>query len=90
MPKEYRSRLTIIEQGSPVLQKDIVVNDPLRYRGINIFQSSYGELPPEVRQKSSPDTFTLTFTSKETGMVYNKKARIGQEIDIPEDTQPHE
>jgi cytochrome c biogenesis protein len=35
MPKEFRSSLTILEQGKPVLQKDIVVNDPLRYKGVN-------------------------------------------------------
>jgi len=85
MPKEFRSSLTIIEQGRPILQKDIVVNDPLRYKGINIFQASYGELPAEAQPVTEPDEFTLAFTSKETGMVYNKKARIGQEINLPED-----
>jgi len=75
-PKEYRSTLTILEQGKPVLSKDIIVNDPLRYRGINLFQSSYGTLP-------SNEVF-LDFTSSDTGIVYNKKASMGQEIDIPE------
>lgn len=83
MPKEYRSQLTILEQGEPVLQKDIVVNDPLRYRGINIFQSSYGELPGA--SAAPPETFTLSFTSKETGMIYSRKAAIGQKIPLPED-----
>jgi cytochrome c biogenesis protein len=46
-PKEYRSSLSILEGDKAVKQKDIIVNDPLRYRGINIFQSSYGKLPPE-------------------------------------------
>ncbi|MDZ7596958.1 MAG: cytochrome c biogenesis protein ResB [Desulfobacterales bacterium] len=45
-PKEYRSRLRILEEGRTVLQKDIIVNDPLRYKGIHLFQSSYGTLPP--------------------------------------------
>ncbi len=85
MPKEFRSSLVIIEQGKQVLQKDIVVNDPLRYKGINIFQSSYGELQPEAQRVSESSEFTLAFTSKQTGMVYNKKVRIGQEIEIPEE-----
>ncbi len=76
-PKEFRSSLTILNQGKPVLKKDIVVNDPLRYKGINIFQSSYGMLPP--------NEVTLSLTSKATGKVYKKKAKIGQEIAIPED-----
>lgn len=75
-PKEFRSSLTIIEDGKPVFKKDIVVNDPLRYKGINMFQSSYGPLPPKE--------VTLNFTSRKTGKVYKKKALIGQQIDIPE------
>jgi len=83
MPKEYRSRLTILEQGEPVLEKAIVVNSPLRYKGINIFQSSYGELPGTTA--GPPETFTLSFTSKETGMIYSRKASIGQKIPLPEE-----
>ena len=75
-PKEFRSSLAIIEHGKPVLKKDIIVNDPLRYKGINIFQSSYGSLPPKE--------VMLKFTSRKTGKVYKKKASIGQQIDIPE------
>jgi cytochrome c biogenesis protein len=41
MPREYRSTLSIIENGEVVLQKDIVVNDPLIYKGITFYQSSY-------------------------------------------------
>ncbi len=50
-PKEYRSSLTIIEQGKPVYKKDIIVNDPLRYKGVNIFQSSYGKMPSDALSK---------------------------------------
>jgi cytochrome c biogenesis protein len=76
MPKEFRSSLTIIENGKPAFKKDIIVNDPLRYKGINIFQSSYGQLPPKE--------VMLNFTSIKTGKVYKKKALIGRQIDIPE------
>ncbi len=76
-PKEYRSSLTIIENTKPVIKKDIIVNDPLRYKGINIFQSSYGTLPPEE--------VTLSFTSRETGMEYKEKAAVNRPVDIPED-----
>ncbi len=76
VPSEYRSTLTILENGRPVLTRDILVNDPLRYRGINFFQSSYGALPPRH--------LTLSFTSRASGMVYQKKIEPGQTIDIPE------
>lgn len=75
-PKEFRSSLAIIEQGKPVYKKDIVVNDPLRYKGINIFQSSFGPLPPKE--------VTLSFTSRKTGEVFKKKVVVGQPIDVPE------
>ena len=41
MAKEYKSGLTIIEKDRVVLQRDIIVNDPLTYRGITFYQSSY-------------------------------------------------
>jgi cytochrome c biogenesis protein len=75
-PKEFRSKLTLLENGQPVLQKDIIVNDPLRYRGISIFQSSYGTMPSREA--------VLSFTSRDTGMVYTQEMKIGQEVRIPE------
>jgi cytochrome c biogenesis protein len=89
-PKEYRSSLTIIEGGKAVKQKDIIVNDPLRYRGINFFQSSYGKLPPgkmprpERPAPGPAEAYTLTFTSRASGMSYTLTARVGVPVDIPE------
>lgn len=84
-PKEFRSSLTILEQGKPVLSKAIIVNDPLHYKGISIFQSSYGEMPARQQSFQFSDEITLSFTSKASGMIYEKKARIGQPVEIPED-----
>lgn len=89
-PKEYRSSLSIVEGGREVKKKDIVVNDPIRYRGINIFQSSYGKLPPEhtARKKTPPsgpeETYNLSFTSRSSGMQYTQKAKVGEPVEIPE------
>jgi cytochrome c biogenesis protein len=76
-PKEFRSSLTVLKQGKVVVQKDIIVNDPLRFAGISFFQSSYGNLPP--------NEVILNFTSKATGKIYSERARIGSQIVIPED-----
>ena len=76
-PKEFRSSLTILKQGKAVLQKDIIVNDPLRYEGISFFQSSYGSLPPSE--------VILNFTSKDTGMLYSKKAALNIPVVLDED-----
>lgn len=75
-PKEYRSRLTIIENGKSVIQKDIIVNDPLHYKGINIFQSSYGALAAKGG--------TLLLKSASTGMVYSVAFTVGKTVSIPE------
>jgi cytochrome c biogenesis protein len=75
-PKEFRSSLTILEQGREVVKKDIIVNDPLRYKGINMFQSSYGQMPS--------DKLVLSFTSSKTGMVYTRNAGVNQPVTIPE------
>lgn len=58
MPKSYRSQLTILEKGKVVTEKAIVVNDPLTYKGITFYQSSY---------KGYQD-FLVTVTDKKTGL----------------------
>jgi cytochrome c biogenesis protein len=68
MPKEYRSDLVITESGKKVLDKTITVNDPLKYRGVTFFQSSYQPIDNEyklvVTKTASSDTtkrFSKTF-----------------------------
>ncbi|MDA3834120.1 MAG: cytochrome c biogenesis protein ResB [Spirochaetales bacterium] len=75
MPKEYRSSLSIIRDNQTVAEKDIVVNDPLRFEGINIFQSSYGKMPATE--------LNVTFTETASGLIYNKEATIGAPIEMP-------
>jgi cytochrome c biogenesis protein len=85
-PKEFRSSLTILEGGQPALQKDIIVNDPLRYRGINLFQSSYGKLAADDRHDhvEAPEEVELRITVKATGDSFSHKAAIGEQFDLPE------
>ena len=83
-PEEFRASLSILEQGEVVKTQDIIVNDPLHYKGISIFQASYGPLPPRQQDVEIADEFTLVFTSKATGINYRKKAAVGQTIEIPE------
>ncbi|ATX80923.1 Cytochrome c biogenesis protein ResB [Mariprofundus ferrinatatus] len=42
-PKEFRSNLTIIDEGKEVLTSDIIVNEPLFYKGVYIYQASFGD-----------------------------------------------
>jgi len=54
-PKQWWSNLVVIEGGKEVLSKRIVVNDPLVYKGLHIYQSNMGK---------SGVPKTLTFEAK--------------------------
>ncbi|MBZ5599375.1 MAG: cytochrome c biogenesis protein ResB [Acidobacteriia bacterium] len=41
-PKKWWSKLAVLDGGQEVLRKEIVVNDPLVYRGVRFYQASYG------------------------------------------------
>lgn len=40
--KQYNSLLTVVENNKDVMQKQIWVNEPLYYKGVRFYQSSYG------------------------------------------------
>ena len=90
VPKEYRSSLTILEKGRPVYKKDIIVNDPLRYKGYNIFQSSYGKMAPEAGSERETAVtkpsgkITLNFISSQSKKSYQITTAIGKPLNIPE------
>jgi cytochrome c biogenesis protein len=44
-PKDFVSTVEVIENGKVMLEKEIRVNDPLSYKGIRVYQSSYGNAP---------------------------------------------
>jgi cytochrome c biogenesis protein len=46
-PKDYKSVLTVLEDGKEVLTKTIEVNHPLQYGGLVFYQSSYGTFHDE-------------------------------------------
>ncbi len=83
-PKLFRSDLVLLENDQPVVEKSIIVNDPLRYKGINIFQSSYGKLDRPAPAAELPEKIELQFASADSGMVYTRSVKMGEPIDIPE------
>jgi len=50
-PSEFRSNLTIIDEGKEVLTSDIIVNEPLFYKGVYIYQASFGDGGSDVSFK---------------------------------------
>jgi cytochrome c biogenesis protein len=41
-PKKWWSKLAVVQNGEEVQTKEIVVNDPLVYRGLRFYQASFG------------------------------------------------
>ncbi len=75
-PDEYRSTLTLLRDGSPLLTRDIVVNQPLRYQGINIYQSNYGA--------ATPKAVTVVFTNRQTEKETTVSTVMGKTLDLPD------
>lgn len=76
-PKEYKSSLTILEKGQQVLTRSVIVNDPLRYKGISFYQAGFGTLPP--------GRATLILTDSKTGSSKTIEAPLRKEVDLPGD-----
>jgi cytochrome c biogenesis protein len=56
-PKEFKSIITVLENGRPVpdyTNVRVIVNDPLTYKGITFYQSSYGNAGNYFFTVSSP------------------------------------
>lgn len=73
-PKEFRSTLTVLENGQPVPgYKDVkvIVNDPLTYKGVTFYQSSYG-------QASEGSQHYITATPKGGGPVQRLALHEGE------------
>ncbi len=75
-PKEFMSILDVIDGGQEVISdRKIIVNDPVSYKGITFYQSSYGQAgQPTVRMKVKV---------RETGEVLDLTARQGQHVRLP-------
>jgi cytochrome c biogenesis protein len=74
-PKKWWSKLAIVEDGKDVVTKTIVVNDPLVYKGLHIYQSSMfpTQIPKglifDVTPKqggAAPEKVTVPFEGKAT------------------------
>ncbi|MGB3224602.1 MAG: cytochrome c biogenesis protein ResB [Desulforhopalus sp.] len=57
VPKAYTSSLTVLENGQEILTEEIEVNNPLTYKGITFYQSSY----------QGYQDFILTITENSSG-----------------------
>jgi cytochrome c biogenesis protein len=79
-PKEFKSILTVLEKGEPVpgyTDIPIVVNDPLTYKGITFYQSSYGPAG-----EGAAGFFTVR--RRTGGAPVKITARQGERVQLPD------
>jgi cytochrome c biogenesis protein len=77
-PKEFKSVLTVLENGQPVagyINVPIVVNDPLTYKGITFYQSSYGPA-------TDGGTFYFTVKERKGGAIAKLAVRQGESVKL--------
>jgi cytochrome c biogenesis protein len=80
-PKKYWSRLAVLDGGHEVESREIVVNDPLVYRGLRFYQATYGrtgKLDRLVLEAARVSQHTRT--SQEISLT------LGQTLDLDQDT----
>jgi len=88
MPKEFRSDVTILENNAPVLEASIRVNDPITYRGVTLYQASYGAVLKKARVAFSKGEDSERF---EMALAFGEAAPFGstdrkvQLVDFTED-----
>jgi cytochrome c biogenesis protein len=78
-PKKYWSKLAVVDNGSVVSRKEIVVNDPLVYHGIRFYQASYG-------RTGKLDHLALNATPASGGTPQEITLRMNQTVALDADT----
>ncbi len=74
-PKEFSSDLVVLENGREVLKKTIEVNDPLSYKGLTFYQSSYGPAGDPVYQ--------FRVRNRATGETADVMGQQGRHLPLP-------
>ncbi len=74
-PRDYRSDLSILQNGKEIIRKTIRVNDPLTFEGVTFYQSSYG---------GQPDQVAVDVVNRDGSLKGTVTAPFGQKVDIPE------
>ncbi|HXE97020.1 MAG TPA: cytochrome c biogenesis protein ResB [Dongiaceae bacterium] len=81
-PKEFRSILTVLENGKPVpgfSKVKVIVNEPLTYKGFTFYQSSYG-------QASEGSEHFITVTPRSGGTAEKLTVHEGVPVTLKDGT----
>jgi len=83
MPKAFRSTLSIIDGGKEVIHKKaIIVNEPLLYKGVRIYQASFGDGGSKIKLNlfHLDDGSKATINTKVYDTWHDKKTGMSLEI----------
>jgi cytochrome c biogenesis protein len=69
MPREYRSDLSVWENGLEKMKASVRVNDPFTYKGITFYQSSWDQFPSSI-------TLSLKKDSRESELGIKMEERV--------------
>jgi cytochrome c biogenesis protein len=92
-PKEFKSILTVVENGRTVIDKrPVIVNAPLTYKGMTFYQSSYSPASAPVfhlsaRDRKSGAVSRITVAQGETVRLPNGESL--RALDYTQDISPH-
>jgi cytochrome c biogenesis protein len=78
-PKRYWSKLAVVDHAREISRKEIVVNDPLVYRGVRFYQASYG-------RTGKLDTLSVNATPTKGGAPKEISLAMNQVIALDADT----
>jgi cytochrome c biogenesis protein len=78
-PKRWWSKLAVLENGRELKNKEIAVNDPLVFRGVRFYQSSYGST-------GELDKLLLTATRTADGQSKDISLSVGQSVELDPQT----
>jgi cytochrome c biogenesis protein len=73
-PKKWWSNLTVVQDGKDVLSKQIVVNDPLVYKGVRFYQSTFG--PTGKVEKLTLNATSPTGAAQEISLGVEETAQL--------------
>ena len=79
-PKKWWSQLVVVQDGRDVQKKEIVVNDPLVFGGVRVYQASYG--PTGKLDKLSLSAIEGDGAKKEISLGVNETAALDADTDV--------
>ena len=81
-PRKWWSQLTVLEDGRDVLHKEIVVNEPLVYRGVRFYQASYGPTGKLDELVLAASLTSGTGEAKQIALTFDEPAQLDADTSV--------